>query len=223
MGNKQTWNGCRITTKDSKNHSSADDVVFLKDLKDTIVKNEGTSPEKFFLTGSSNGGMMTLRIAIEMPDLFKSYAAIIASLPKKTECQTPKKPVALFMLNGTEDPLIPWKGGLAGRRSYEDEIITPEQTRDLWMTLNEVDFKKTEVSNLPDINTRDGKNWSSSRIVKSKYFGKMPLEFYQVNEGGHSLPSKKYQVPLFLERHLVGFQNHDIEGADVIWRFFTRP
>jgi polyhydroxybutyrate depolymerase len=222
LGNKQTWNDCRITTNDSKIHSSADDVIFLKDLKDTIVKSEGASPDKFFLTGSSNGGMMTLRMAIEVPDLFKSYAAIIASLPLKSECPAPTKPVALFMLNGTEDPLIPWKGGPAGRPGYEDEIITPEKTRDLWVTLNKVDLQKTEISTLPDIDTRVGKKWSSSRIVKSKYYGKIPIEFYRVDGGGHSLPSKLYQIPRFLERRLVGFQNHDIEGADEIWGFFVR-
>lgn len=222
LGNKQTWNDCRITTKDLKTHSSADDLSFLRDLKSAIVKTEGVSADKFFLTGSSNGGMMTLRVAIEAPDLFRSYAAIIASLPVKSECQTPSKPVALFMLNGTEDSLVPWHGGLGGRAGGKIELVAPEKTRDIWLTLNQVDSQKTEIFAFPDVDKKDGKKRTSSRVIKTIYHGNLPMEFYKIDGGGHSLPSKTYQLSRLLERFLVGPQNHDIEGADEIWTFFEQ-
>ena len=58
--NARGWNDCR---NDAKNNPKIDDVAFLNALAARLIKEEGADPRRIYVTGMSNGAMMTLRAA----------------------------------------------------------------------------------------------------------------------------------------------------------------
>jgi polyhydroxybutyrate depolymerase len=53
-------------------------------------------------------------LALEMPDTFAALAAVAANLPIEAnlDCQPSQRPVSIAILNGTNDPINPYNGGL---------------------------------------------------------------------------------------------------------------
>ena len=88
-----------------------------------------TDPERLYLIGVSNGGMMALRMLCEAPDPFAGIATVIASMPEAVgaACR-PRPPLSVIMLNGTADPLIPYGGGELGFGGLQGRIWSAERT-----------------------------------------------------------------------------------------------
>ena len=58
-----------------------DDMAFLRGLIGRLVEDRIADAARIYVTGPSNGGMMTLRLACEAAELIAAAAPIIASLP----------------------------------------------------------------------------------------------------------------------------------------------
>src|SRR5262245_40907742 len=89
-----------------------DDVKFLKLLVADLVRRGVSDPKRIYLVGRSAGGLMTLRMACEDAKLFAGIGLLIASMsePLGTVCR-PAKPLAVLMLNGSADQVVPYGGG----------------------------------------------------------------------------------------------------------------
>ncbi len=57
----------------------------------------------------SGGGHMPYKLALTMPKKIKAVTAVIANLPdtNNLDCIEVKRPIAVMIINGTEDPLNP--------------------------------------------------------------------------------------------------------------------
>lgn len=114
-GHGNQWNDAREASavRGNQGGEDIDDVGFLTALARKLVADGTADPARIFVTGSSNGGMMSFRLLCEAAGVFAAFAPVIASLPEKAEhsCK-PARPAPLLMINGTEDRLIPWDGGL---------------------------------------------------------------------------------------------------------------
>ena len=57
---------------------------------------------------------MVYRLALEKPEAFAALAVIAANLPvdENFNCQKSDKPVSIAIINGTEDPINPYHGGI---------------------------------------------------------------------------------------------------------------
>jgi polyhydroxybutyrate depolymerase len=206
-GNAQHWNDCRPSreeTKDSDSH--ADDVGFIKDLVAWAIKEQNVQAKNVFVTGVSNGGMMTYRLALEAPKLFNAYGAVIANMPDPTECFDPTESVNMLIMDGTADKLMPWGGGHIPEGD-RGTMLSAERSRDIWLKANGAKLA-------------DGKKTVTGRVEKTEFTSKKhSIVFYKVQNGGHNTPSKLYPLPSWVE-DMIGSQNHDIEGVDEIWGFF---
>ncbi len=89
-----------------------DDVAFLKALVARLIATHGVDPGRVYVTGMSNGAMMTLRLACEAGDAFRGYFAVSGNLGVElaTRCRA-ATPERLALAFGTDDPLVPWAGG----------------------------------------------------------------------------------------------------------------
>ena len=215
-GDNQTWNDCR--PPESEGDAEADDVGFLTALLDWAIDRfeDGSlsiDRERVFVTGASNGGMMTYRMATERPDRVAAAAAFIANRPKPNQCAPATEPVPLLIVNGTEDPLMPYEGGRI-RFGY-GTVQSAEATRRYWVTVNRADTTDVDVQQLPNRSTEDG-----SVVVCETYPPRSRagarVRFCRVDGGGHAMPS--------IDHQLAGArrQNHDVEGARLAWSFFAR-
>jgi polyhydroxybutyrate depolymerase len=102
------WNSCGTVGDDTAEGPGIDDVRFLTSVVDKLVTEIGIDPSRTFAAGSSRGGFMALRLALEAPSRFRSVAAVSASVhtPDNFKCKPPQSGTSSVMImNGTEDPL----------------------------------------------------------------------------------------------------------------------
>ena len=92
--------------------SKPDDVGFLRTLVEAVAREVAIDRRRVYVTGLSNGGAMTQRLACEAADLFAAAAPVsfpIALVPY-TSC-APSRPIAVLTFQGLTDVLVPYGGG----------------------------------------------------------------------------------------------------------------
>lgn len=210
------WNDCRA---DATTNPTTDDVAFVLAMLDHIATLTELDKTRVYATGTSNGGNMVLRLAMEAPQRFAAVAAVVAAMPKHNGCRQQKTPISVLFMNGTDDPLLPYQGGLVGReKDGRGETASAMDSVQYWLDVNGI-TAKAAIHEFPDISTKD-----HSTVVSYAYANddKSPeVVLYEVRGGGHTEPSKTEHYRR-LYKLIVGTQNHDIEMAEEVWRFFAR-
>jgi len=216
QGYEGHWNDCRLTAPYAANREHIDDVGFLHALADRLVAERAVDATHVFVTGVSNGGSMTLCVAMQTPDFARAYAAVVAGVPAPTNrAVTPKgEPVSVMLMNGTDDPVVPWQGGdvvlwpvLANR----GPVLSAQASIDYWRALAGLDGAP-QTTPFEDRDPSDG-----STVERSLWSapGKRQVALYTVRGGGHGTPH-----PATYGRRLLGHSNRDIHAACEIWEFF---
>jgi len=214
---KRGWNDCRAN---AGTNPPSDDVKFLTALVDDLGKQYRIDNKKVFVHGTSNGGNMAYRLALESGDRFAAIAAVVAALPEKNECHSKDIPVSVLIMNGTDDPLLPYAGGGIGKKGSQKEergsVVSTELTAQYWVKHNGISAAPQEYD-MPDANARD----DSTTHVRYYKGGQRNTEviWYEVRGGGHTEPSLTEHYGR-LYRFVVGNQNKDFEMAEEVWKFF---
>ena len=148
-----TWNAGGLPERMSR--GKPDDVAFIRILVKTLVDEGIADPKRIYVTGPSNGGMMTLRLLCEAPELFAAAAPIIASLPVDTasKCK-PTRPLPVLVINGTADPLVPYAGGGVGFAGRRGNVISTDETMTRLRRINGCSDAST-TQRLPDLDPND--------------------------------------------------------------------
>ncbi|MGH8528964.1 MAG: alpha/beta hydrolase family esterase [Nevskiales bacterium] len=215
-GNRQTWNDLRSNPAESQ--SKADDVGFVRALLDHVEAEYATDSTRVYVTGNSNGGMMTYRLLIEMPDRFAAAAAFIANIPVESKSlRPPARPVPLMIWSGTDDRLAKYNGGeIPGGRG---KVRSVPDTVAWWVQANRANAGRVQTEMLPDVNPKDG-----CRINRTMYpalTDGAPVLFYLAEGGGHTMPTQTETSseggPIY--KLLVGRTCRDVDGADIAWQF----
>ena len=102
-----SWNGgyCCGTAADE----GTNDVAYLRGVVREVLEQYNVNPERIYITGISNGGVMAQRMAQEAPDVFAAVAAIASPGPRPT--WTVDTPVDMLIIHGTEDQCARFEGG----------------------------------------------------------------------------------------------------------------
>jgi polyhydroxybutyrate depolymerase len=101
-----TWNSGNCCGYAQMNH--VDDVAFFRALLDKLEKDYAVDPKRIFVTGISNGGMMSFRLACELSDRIAAAAPVEGA--QNVDCR-PSNPVSIIIFHGTADRLVPMEGG----------------------------------------------------------------------------------------------------------------
>jgi polyhydroxybutyrate depolymerase len=122
-----------------------DDVGFLATLIENLEQTYSIDTSRIYLTGHSNGGMMTDRMAAEHPELFAAVAPVSSSIGGKATPQsppytipTPSQPVTVIRTHGLQDQNVLYNGGYSqsgfqvGER-YDD---SENQSTTFWINNN---------------------------------------------------------------------------------------
>ena len=111
-GERETarWNDGRGTLESSL--AGIDDVKFLVNMVDDIAAQVPLDKSQVFITGASNGGMMTYRIGCETSGVFAGIAPVIGNIPEPIfDSCNPSAPLKFLSINGNADPFVPFTGG----------------------------------------------------------------------------------------------------------------
>lgn len=216
-GLDNNWNDCRGDAPALRN--TGDDVAFFDALFARLQGELGLTARQMFLSGTSNGAMMSMRYAIERPDRIGAIAISsgnLAASPKLGACAAgPTTRVPILLTHGTDDPLMPYAGGCVAQPlapgCTQGTVIGAEATRDRWLSANGL-TGATPAKTTVEVTSDDG--GPAERYV---YSGTAPVEWWKLVGAGHSPPSRS----VFLDRNTAGTQNRDIEFAEVAWTFFA--
>ena len=211
---KRHWNDGRRDFFAYSIRKNVDDVKFISRLIDYMVKNYKADKHRVFITGVSNGGMMSFRLGCELAGKIKAIAVVAASMPEKLYLNcSPKEKVSVLIMHGTEDPLVPWKGGYVevfGKK--RGKVVSIEKSLKFWVKFNNCALKKKREY-LPDLDPNDG-----TKVWKEEYQNKkdrVKVVLYAIEGGGHKWPGGSSAVP-----RLTGTMTHDINACEIIWNFF---
>ncbi|MGH8548154.1 MAG: alpha/beta hydrolase family esterase [Methylococcales bacterium] len=211
---RRGWNDCRA---DAAGNPSTDDVAFTLSLLDRIAERYAVDRQRVYAVGTSNGGSMVQRLALETPERFAAVASAVSAMPKINQCRTSCMPIPILYMNGTEDPLLPYAGGQVGKDSARrGQTASTRDSIAYWVEVNRAN-RLPERHEFPD-RTR----WDRSTVVRERYAripGGADVVLYEVRGGGHTEPSPNERYG-FLYQLIVGNQNQDIEMAEEIWAFF---
>ena len=110
-----------------------DDSTFLRGLIDTVRGQYSIDDGRIFVTGHSNGGFMSYRLACDHADIISAVVSLAgATFNTLTDC-APSRPVHILQVHGTNDTAILFNGGSnGGGVSYPSAA----QTINLWRHYN---------------------------------------------------------------------------------------
>ena len=166
----QTWNGGNCCG--SAAAKNIDDVGFFDDMLAQLAVDYSIDAERVFVTGFSNGGIMSYRIGVERPNLVRAIAPVGAAL----ETVGPSSPIPFLAIHGALDEYVPIDGGVG---------TGPSNT----------DFNSQAMSIAPFLQVNGGPAFGppevigEGRLFKSLGpFGGADTWYYLALDGGHSWP-----------------------------------
>jgi polyhydroxybutyrate depolymerase len=86
-----------------------DDVAYLRAVIAAALKVSCASPRRVGVTGVSNGGGMSARLACDAADLVSAAAPVAGGYGSLPGCR-PARPVAILEIHGTGDQVVPYAG-----------------------------------------------------------------------------------------------------------------
>lgn len=207
VGPLQTWNAGGLRGKISEKRP--DDVKYLRQVIDDVASVVNVDRNRVFATGLSNGGMMSYRMAIEMPDQIAAIAPVAGTMT----CAEAElvRPVAVMHFHGTSDTIVPYAGpgkGATGFMTFE----SVDETIAMWCRMNGCsDMGQKEA--LPD-SAEDGT--TSTREVYGAGKQSTEVVLIKIEGGGHNWPGGADF------RGLLGKTCKDFQANDLIWEFFQK-
>ena len=209
------WSDCR---GDDRMHKGQDDIPFLAALIERLNREYTLPASRIFMTGTSNGAMMTHAMAMTRPDLLGAVATAggsLAAAPKPGACaKGPTQPLPILMAHGTADTQMPHEGGCVanlGGRCNRGTVVSAEATRDRWLQANGLSGIQ------PRQQVIDSDTTDAGPAIRFDFDGPYPVQWWQLEGAGHTVPSRSVRLP---SNRQTGVQNRDVEFAEIAWAFF---
>ncbi len=208
-GVDRSWHDARDVGPAAK--QGVDDVKFLASVIDEFVERRGVDRSRVYVLGMSNGGFMTLTLVCRLADRLAGAASITGGLSTKLQADCPlSRPVPLAFFLGTEDPLVPFKGGQVA--NDRGEITPAEDAARFFAEKNGCALTPTRRL-LPDFDPADG-----TRVEVQTFGGcAAPVELHVIEGGGHTWPGGWR----YLGERFVGKVSRDENASEAAWAFFN--
>jgi polyhydroxybutyrate depolymerase len=214
-GIDRSWNDARGLGPAAE--QGVDDVGFLAALIDRAVAEHGADPTRIALAGMSNGAHMSYTAACTLSERLIGVAAVAGLVPEpltETGRCAPARPLTVLIFAGTDDPLVPYRGGeVWGDRG---RVLSAEASARFWAERSGC-RGEPQSALLPDRDPDDG-----TRVRTTAWRDCAPnvqVVLYSFDGGGHTWPGG---WP-YLGRWLVGRTSQDLDASEELWRIVFGP
>ena len=209
------WNDCSMVGDFVVEGRNVDDVEFLSALTDKLIAEIGLDRRRVFATGVSAGGFMSMRLALEASPRFRAIAAVSANVPapENFKCRPVGQGTSVLIMNGTNDPLVPFSGGevsLLGLFYKGGNVLSSRESGQYFADFSKIsDVPKGSQTRVTDGVAIDQLLWRNDTGLE--------VELIAVQGGGHGIPQATWRRP-----RLLGPSPMAPDGPALIWEFFER-
>ena len=209
------WNDGRNAPDIKSQKEHVDDIGFISALINKTENNYNINKKKIYVTGISNGGMMCYALTCALSEKIAAIATVVSTIPANIyqNCK-PVKSIPLLMMNGYNDPIVPWNGGdlIIGRKNH-GTIMSTDSTVSFWVRNNKCTNTPSAVIKKDD-NFKDG---TSVIIYHYAYCNSLAnVILYKIIGGGHTWPGG----PQYLPKFIIGKVSREFDASETIWIFF---
>jgi polyhydroxybutyrate depolymerase len=208
-----SWNDGRQNLASEAYLLNVDDVGFVDAMVETISLEFPVDQERIYATGISNGAIFSHFLAAQRASTFAAIAPVVGGLATPFNEQfNPDDNVSVIVIQGADDPLVPYDGGqIAG--GNRGAIIGTDDTVELWVQ-NDGCNNTPLIEELPNNDLNDGclvtrYTWSNGRADSA-------VVLLRIEGGGHTWPGGAQYLP----ESIIGRVCKDFEASEVIWSFF---
>ncbi len=177
----------------------ADDVGFVTAVVAELLGEEPLDPDRVYLTGFSNGAMLSYRIACEAPGVFAAIAPVSGT--QLVDCAD-ARPVSLLAIHGTSDPSVPYDGGPGSGVGNVDGPSAPT-VNEFWRTVDDCAEPSDQRSGAI---TRSTATCPSGRTV----------ELITIDGGAHHWPGS-----VTSQGNPSNSASNELDTTQEIWSFFA--
>jgi polyhydroxybutyrate depolymerase len=184
-----------------------DDIGFINALIDDVAKQTPIDPRRIYITGFSNGGMLTHRVAIALGSRIAAAAVVSGALFGNEDA--PRTPVPMLIIHGEQDQAVGFNGGMS-----QTGFVAKAQTMPYRPVRDAVDFwrRANGCTGTPAVTRTPGLQLELSKACR----GRADVVFYDLPQGGHSWPGSPGRG-----RFAGGAEAAaPIDATDTIWEFF---
>lgn len=208
----QNWNDGRAAAGWAPGTREVDDVGFFDAMIDRFVAEGEADPDRIYVTGISNGGFMSLRLACERSDRFAAVVSVAASLaePLALSC-SPK--TSIMIVHGDADDFVPFEGGVVAPMGSVDRGRASGVPNTIELFKEKLACTGTATKG-PEL---DAVADDETSVVRTRYGGcaqGLDLELVRIFGGGHSWPGASELLD-----SLVGNTSQEIDATLETWTF----
>jgi len=195
-----TWNVGPCCGYAQSHH--VDEMAFVRALLDRLQATLRIDPARIYVTGMSNGGMMSYMAGCALGDRIAAIAPVSGELTVPS-CR-PSRPVSVLAIHGTADQHIPFEGGVGSAALAKHNATSVAYAIDTW--------KRIDGCPAAPRVTREGV------LVHSAYApcarGRA-VELYAIQGGPHAWPGGE-RMARFIDQPSTA-----MDASRVIWAFFA--
>lgn len=205
-----TWNGMHCCGYAYENN--IDDVGFISLLIDNLLSHYAIDPDRVYIAGISNGGIMAYRAGAELADKVAGIAPIAGTIGGQVNADgaamvppTPSSPVAVIAFHGMQDQHVLYEGGNGPMALIDGRIdISVADSIAFWVQANGCDPQPTTETQ------------ADGNIIIETYSGcagDASVVLVTIVDGGHAWPGA--------HKGLVSDQpTQDISANEMMLKFF---
>jgi polyhydroxybutyrate depolymerase len=206
------WNDGRDLPETAA-RENVDDVGFIRALIEEMALRHPLDRGRIYATGISNGGFMSMRLACDAADAIAAVAPVTAVLSEKLGARcAPSRPVSIMIINGTEDPLVPWTGGMVKVLGVSRGAVwSADRTFERWLELDGCSGSRRGGA-------RTDNNPADKTVVvvhRERCRVDVEVRLYEIQGGGHTWPGGV----AYASERLVGRVSQEMNAAEEIWKF----
>lgn len=201
-----TWNGggcCNYASRED-----IDDVGFIRAVIAEVKRTYRVDASRIYVAGLSNGGMLTHRVAMALSNEIAAAATVVAA--QFGDEPRAAGPVPMLIMNGLEDSVVPFEGGISPMRlvarSQSKPFMPAPYQAEYWVAADGCTGEPS-VEETADYIRRA---WTSCREGSE-------VVFYAVKDADHGWLG---HAPA--RRRVADRPTGRIDATELVWAFFSR-